>query len=136
MTEKEMTPEDIQAYKKELEDIKTEKMREELEEIKKERMRQELSEIKREREKSGPRYVVTAQVSKNPWPAIAVLLSGALLLVAAGFILGNMFGTNTAEVIDEFIKGYGLPVGGNAILISLAIILGFGGLWILSSLKL
>lgn len=118
MADKELSGEELEAFRRELADIKTEMMRRELEEIKRERMRKELEEIKGERA-ARQAYVPAYEPRLSP---VNVLLA-SLLLIGAGYLACAAFPVDVAGAIE----GYGLPVGSGVIVAALAVALALLG---------
>lgn len=116
-------PEDMQAMKKELEEIRLDMMRRELEEIKRERMRKELDEIKAERagnaSASEPRAAI---YSTEPELSVFTLIFSAIALLLAGYMFGTLFGFNITASINDSIGGFGLPIDGSIILVAAALL--------------
>ncbi|OPY30391.1 MAG: hypothetical protein A4E28_00278 [Methanocella sp. PtaU1.Bin125] len=136
MADKELSNEEIDSFKKELADIKADMMRKELEDIKKERMRKELEEIKAERAAipASPARTVYVQA---PAPAISPvnLALSALMLLAAGYLLGTVFGMDVAGTINGYISGLSLPFGGDLIVAAIAIALALLGTAIMTIVR-
>ncbi len=101
-------------------------MRKELEEIKKERMRKELEEIKRERTASvpvQPPKPVYVEVPVKSALSLPNLIVAALMLLIAGYLIGTAYIIDVARSIDDMLKGFSLPAAGSLIVAALAVVL-------------
>jgi hypothetical protein len=126
MADKQPTDEEIEAFRKELADIKADMMRKELEEIKKERMRNELEALKRERTAgtaSPPPKAVYAPAPAKPALSLPNLVAAALLLLIAGYLASAVYSIDVVGSIDNFLKGFSLPAMGIEIIAVLAVLL-------------
>jgi hypothetical protein len=122
MADKELSGEELEAFRRELAEIKTDMMRKELEEIKRERMRKELEEIKGER---APRQAHVPLYEPRLSPVNVLLAS--LLLIGAGYLACAAFPVDVAGAIDGLIGSYGLPVGSGVVVAALAVALALLG---------
>ncbi|CAJ37280.1 hypothetical protein [Methanocella arvoryzae] len=128
MGDKELSPDEIQAFRQELADIKADMMRKELEEIKKERMRKELEEIRLEREMSTvqKRPAVSARAGE-PQLSLPNVLLAVVCLLAAGYLIGTLHTINVTSTVDGLLTGYGLPAAGSIVILVLAVVLALFG---------
>ncbi|MCD1293608.1 hypothetical protein CUJ83_01170 [Methanocella sp. CWC-04] len=121
---------DLGSMKKELEEIKAEKMRRELEDIKKERMRRELEEIRSEKARNTKGYVKPdTGLQKASSLSILNVIFASLSLILSGYILGIMYGFDIVENANGFLTGLSLPAIGEIlllILVAVLILLGAG----------
>lgn len=130
MGEKELSPEETQAFKQELEDIKNEQMRRELEEIKKERMRKELEEIKREKEAAAPAAQPRRMYASTRAPELSIVnvIFAALSLLIAGYLIGTLYVIDVTATVNSLLTGYNLPaVVGSIVVAILAVLLALFG---------
>ena len=137
MTEKELSIEEVEAFKKELAEIKADMMRKELEEIKKERMRKELEEIKAERASRTARQRPVYAPSPGPALSLVNLVLAALLLLIAGYLIGSAYGADVAGSVDGVLKAlpFSLPIGSSLIVAALAIIFAALGIAVMTIVK-
>jgi hypothetical protein len=112
---------DIEAMKKELADIKNEMMKKELEEIKRERMKKELADIKAERETKPIVPRAEYKPVGNPLLIPAVIIA-ILLFLAAGYMLGTLYGFDVGGTVDRLIAGYSLPASGTTIVFAASLV--------------
>ncbi len=138
MTEKELSSEEMESFRKELAEIKADTMRKEIEEIKNERMRKELDELKRERSagvSAQPQKPVYVQPPARPALSLSNLAATALMLLIAGYLIGTIYGTDVAGNIDDLLAGSPLPAIGMLIVAALAVILAIFGVALMTIVK-
>lgn len=124
MADKELSSEEIDSFKKELAGIKADMMRKELEDIKKEHLRKELDAIKSERA-TPPASQARAVYVQRPAPTLSLvnMALAVLMLLAAGYLTGTVYGMDVAGTINGYIGGYSLPIGGDLIVAAIAVVL-------------
>ena len=126
--DKELSTDEVQAFKQELADIKADMMRKELEEIKKERMRRELDEIKRERESaSAQKRPAVSYRAREPQLSLPNVLLAAICLLSAGYLIGTLYTINVTSTVDNLLTGNGLPALGIIVVIAVALLLALFG---------
>ena len=136
-TERQLTDEEIEAFRKELADIKADMMRKELEEIKRERMMKELEEIKRERTAGGTTTRRKPYVPEPVKPSVSLpnLVASAVMLLIAGYLAGVIYGIDLAGSINVQLSQFSLPALGTEVVVGLAVLLAALGIALMTMVR-
>jgi hypothetical protein len=128
----EQKPADIEALKKELDEIKREMMRDELEDIKREKMWEELEEMKAEQASKAEQQYYKRHTPKLSIPTV---IMAVLTLLMAGYMLGTVYWFDMAKEIDNYLVILHLPISGSILLTIVAVVLAFIGLGLVTVAK-
>jgi uncharacterized protein YacL len=109
-------------------------MRKELEEIKREKMKKELEELKAESalKREPPRRYVERYTPKLSIPNVVM---AAFSLLLAGYLIGTIYGYDVSAQVDNYLVSYSLPISGTLVIVIVSIVMAFIGVGLITVAK-